>query len=1001
MKLIFFLILSFLCFYHAHSQGDDIFSELNKKEYKNVYALIVGVSEYSESDLQLKYADHDADVMYAVLVETFPGNRNNIKTLKNSEATEFAIKSGLRDLVSKSKEGDLVIFYFSGHGDAHDQLVEGKKGYFLSYDASGDRVYELGGAVPFDFVNNALKRITSTNKADAWIMTDACHSGNVIDSVGSIHTMASLNQLFLNTTKFISCAAKEKSFENDSIEQGVFTYFLVKALAGEADTDERTGVLTADEINSYMRKHVRLFTEGKQTPTIKNSDDFTDILTVNGDLKGFIKDLDEEDFHTLLASRGVDGNETDTTFVKSPEYSVDDYSPQVKLFMDKLYEGKLHSSNESAYELYKEAIHDPGYKDFELKEMKKRLLEELIQRGQHNTKRFLAGKPMIGDNEQFRTTYKDFKIAAELVDHNDPIREEYENRAEFYAAMYRIEEDTELEKAESILMALTESKPDAAYVNQALALLYIKLADKSKAEKQLSEAKSKLNSWSKPVNSEAYLNILAGQLDEAEKNIESSVKLNNDSDNTFILRAYLHAANFELQHASKALDEVNALNSSYSQGELTELEGRINELRGRIHVAEQQYREALNENGSNVDLLIRLAQLYKDKGDTAQAINYYKKVQRINKDNQTAELNIAMLRGNPLTFDPNKVGKKLEEIIAVVEALDAAKKYQDAIDILENAKGLNGWNPDLYYQLGKLYYSVNNVEASISTLKKAIELSPYHYRSLRALTLIYLHQKKFSQAEALIMEHDKYFMESSKWLTLKYQVYRQMGSKRDLYVVLEKALELDSLDTDAYKALYTLNIENGMFKEAKMEFDNLTNLGGTTYKDINDFYGKVETQVKLQIDRFAYDGLKEGIQILLDKDPYNLEFVYFMALMHYMEMNYDGANEELHKFSKFIKELSPATQIEYYRLRGKVHLETGNADLALRAFQLVGGSSMEPMYMEMAMAKYELNNPGWTDDFFRAGRNLTDLNEDALKRYEKMKKKASKSQSGGFEKTRR
>ena len=156
MHTLFTLFL-FSTFY-SQSQG---FDALRSKSFKNVHALVIGVSDY-ENIQSLEYAHADARLFYRVLNETFPGNESHFDSLINTKTSQLNIVNGIRKLVSNAKEGDLVIFYFSGHGDVVDDIVDGTKGYFLAHDASESRVYyPAGGAVEFEFINKALKLVAA------------------------------------------------------------------------------------------------------------------------------------------------------------------------------------------------------------------------------------------------------------------------------------------------------------------------------------------------------------------------------------------------------------------------------------------------------------------------------------------------------------------------------------------------------------------------------------------------------------------------------------------------------------------------------------------------------------------------------------------------------------------------------------------------------------------------------------------------------------------------
>ena len=154
--------------------------------YNSVHAVIVGVSEYDEIQ-NLQYADKDAQLFYDILSISFPEYVDNFKLIQNQQASQRNIKQAIWNAQQNSKEGDLVIIYFSGHGDVMSQPGL-NEGFFLAHDASSSRAYFASGAVGFDFVNKMTNSIT-IKKADVWLVTDACHAGKVIDQDGANATM--------------------------------------------------------------------------------------------------------------------------------------------------------------------------------------------------------------------------------------------------------------------------------------------------------------------------------------------------------------------------------------------------------------------------------------------------------------------------------------------------------------------------------------------------------------------------------------------------------------------------------------------------------------------------------------------------------------------------------------------------------------------------------------------------------------------------------------------
>jgi Flp pilus assembly protein TadD len=980
MKTISTLTLVFIAFF-SFAQGG--FKDIGKKQFKNVYAAVIGISEYNEVH-DLDFAHKDAQLFYDVLITSFPEHKANFKLVQNEEAHERAIKEAIFSAQKNAKEGDLVVIYFSGHGDV---MIEpgSEEGFFLAHDASNSREYFIGGAVEFDWINK-MTTMATAKKAEVWLVTDACHAGKVINQESVKATMTTLNNNFEKTTKFISCQAHELSYEYSSIQHGAFTYFLAKCLSGAGNIDG-DATLNVDEISSYLKKEVRVFTENKQSPKLSTSDEFSPFFNVTPELANLIKNADENG-KSDLASRGKgDGD--------------DKKSEKLTKFEKILYDGNLHGSSTSAYETLNAMKSTVSEGEYSL--MKNLLIDALLARSQRNTNLFLSGRPMIGDNESMEGTSADLKLAAKLLKIDHFMYQELIDKADFFDAMVLLQKGDfkTFKKAEEVLLALNEKYPKAAFVNQGLGMLYVKNAEKNKAEEQFEKASSKIKTWDKPLNSSAYMNIVGGKLKEAKTLIEQSETLSKNGDNANLLKAMLYNAGYELQSAEAALEKIKNTDSVFTTSELLKLKGQVNELRGRYSVALTYYTKSLETDKNNIELLLKLGELYKKQRDTNTALRFYKNVVNLDNENQVALANIASLNKtsvviNNKLIDASNVGAVLD----AVAILEEEKNFDLAIDLLNRSIKIINWNPDLYYELGKIQYSKGDKINSMKSIKTAIEISPYHFKSIRSLSYMYLSEKKFNEANTLIKTHDPYFPKSAKYLELSYQVYRLMDAKHDLYAILERALKLDSLETDVYRALYQLHIENNLYNEASREFENLVRIGGAGYLDSLDFYNRVEHQITSMFNRHVYSGQKEGLDILLAADPYNFQMTYYMGYALYMEGNYDEASKRLRVFGETISSFTPSVQKEYYNLRAKIALETDHPDLALRLFSMSAGQNDIPDYLGLAMAQFDLGKEWQTN--FRRAKEPIDYNDDAIKRYNKMSKKMGTSgYNGGAERNRR
>ena len=227
------------------------------------WAVVVGISQYSKlpPEQQLHYTERDAQSVYTILISPEGGSfkAENVHVLTGGKATLAALHHEIDEwLPSVAKQDDRVLIYFAGHG-----FVYQGQGYLAPSDIDPNNI--AGTGYPMKELGDAVG-----NKIHAhWkiLLTDACHSGAISpeDTQNLNHTLVGLqNSLFSLTAS----RDREVSFESPDLDggHGVFTYYVVKGMQGEADTS-RDGIVTADELAEYVHTQVREYTSGKQNPT--------------------------------------------------------------------------------------------------------------------------------------------------------------------------------------------------------------------------------------------------------------------------------------------------------------------------------------------------------------------------------------------------------------------------------------------------------------------------------------------------------------------------------------------------------------------------------------------------------------------------------------------------------------------------------------------------------------------------------------------------------------
>jgi uncharacterized caspase-like protein len=68
--------------------------------------------------------------------------------------------------------------------------------------------------------------------------------------------MGAIQSMFEQSIKFLSCGPNELSYESSELKHGYFTYYLIKGLAGEADSN-RDSKIQYNEIDNYLYDKVK------------------------------------------------------------------------------------------------------------------------------------------------------------------------------------------------------------------------------------------------------------------------------------------------------------------------------------------------------------------------------------------------------------------------------------------------------------------------------------------------------------------------------------------------------------------------------------------------------------------------------------------------------------------------------------------------------------------------------------------------------------------------
>jgi uncharacterized caspase-like protein len=235
---------------------------IREKAFGKVWAVIIGINQYPNVRT-LKYAVNDA-VGFKKYVKEFLGlPDDHIFFLINQDATKSRIETKLgTQLKRKAGKEDTVIIFYAGHGavetDPTNPDGDGFEKYLLPYDADLNDLYST--AISMDDVKKIFQRIRSERLI---FIADTCYSGAAGGrTMMASKTRANLSDRFYERVSkgkgrvvISSCSANEISKEDDRLKHGIFSYFLLEGLKGEADQNQ-DGIITVSELFSYISREV-------------------------------------------------------------------------------------------------------------------------------------------------------------------------------------------------------------------------------------------------------------------------------------------------------------------------------------------------------------------------------------------------------------------------------------------------------------------------------------------------------------------------------------------------------------------------------------------------------------------------------------------------------------------------------------------------------------------------------------------------------------------------
>ncbi len=841
MKTIAAIAFFIAPFWAAFSQNEPVVEQKGAKPIAaspadtarpTVRALVVGISDYANDGIKdLRFADRDAQVFHDFLRSKAGGEvpEENILLRTNKQATQGMLMDDLNFLTLSSKKGDVVIIYFSGHGDVEKQTLW-QLGYLLCYDTPFNNY--PNNAVELEFLNKVVTTLSVGVQAKVIVILDACHSGKLAgaENLGPSLTAKQAAIQQANEVRILSCQSDQLSVESERWGggRGVFSYFLINGLKGLADTEGDGDVLfyeLKNHLRSSMRKAIQeAMIDNEQTAVFVGQDEYFKLANVDPATLASVKE--ESTKPPMLAASapmvGTAGTK-DVAAVYEGKKSVAPAQKQAALdaFSEAvdwgLHNGRVFFSGKKG-DLLEEITGN-----FSRAFARADTLKEVVPVGGERESRPVfdeATRAGIGDFIELSKKAKkdaalrDFlktKVAVRLHDIAQRAITAYlEGDAAELARRYFTHQAAAYGQYPLMLRAAADLLPEghplrpicevkAHYFSGVCIRLAAQLGDTirtAELSKAMVEQRAALalDPHAAYVHNEiGVLHYFRQEYAAARDEFRQAADL---SPSWAVAFSNVAAAQFSLNQPDSArlnAEKAARLDPNYAGAALNL--GLAFELKGDLLRAETEYRRAKKLNDRHFLPYERLANLQLKTGRYAEADHRFKEMEERRRD-MLAQTKIYVL----------SLATPLQQTTVQVDA-----PFPPVNNLIENPL-----TAEDFFRNGLYYFQRGRNEEAERSFNRAVKLDPKHVGALDMLSSMLFHQKRWGEAEICLLRLAEMFPESGERLFKLVELYQAWGRperEEDVYRQVITNVEEDNYRHEALKGLQNLLRGQGRFLE--------------------------------------------------------------------------------------------------------------------------------------------------------------------------------------------
>jgi tetratricopeptide (TPR) repeat protein len=238
----------------------------------NKYALLIGISKYRFDPPvpSLQFANRDAELFLTFLQTPRGGSfkRENIRILRDTEATRAAINQALKELTDlslKSKGKNELVLFVAGHGGDVKTGAATREPYVLTYETHPEDPKTTGYPMA-EFSRTIAKEAAIFSRV--LVFVDVCHA-NEIGPITSGRTLEpEVTKVFAGKANEFGMmlAAQKDAVESSYFDggHGVFTFYVIQGWNGAAAKGNTS--IQFLNLRTYVESQVQWATNDFQVP---------------------------------------------------------------------------------------------------------------------------------------------------------------------------------------------------------------------------------------------------------------------------------------------------------------------------------------------------------------------------------------------------------------------------------------------------------------------------------------------------------------------------------------------------------------------------------------------------------------------------------------------------------------------------------------------------------------------------------------------------------------